>query len=174
VGTYEIMPSANMLITLEGDQLMSQPPGQGKVPLFAETEIDFFVKISEGQLKFLKDTADNVTHAVLYQSGTEIKAKRTSDKVFQRVAIPVNVEILKKYVGSYQLQQGFNLEISLEGEQLVSQPTGQSKSPLFAESQSKFFLTAVDAQIEFEQDGSGLVTNLILHQGPNHIKAAKM
>ncbi len=174
VGTYEIMPSANMLITLEGDQLMSQPPGQGKVPLFAETETDFFVKISEGQLQFLKDTTGNVTHAVLYQSGTEIKAKRTSDKVFQRVAIPVNVEILKKYVGIYQLQQGFNLEISLEGEQLISQPTGQSKAPLFAESQSKFFLTVVDAQIEFEQDESGLVTNLILHQGPNHIKAAKM
>jgi hypothetical protein len=174
VGTYEIMPSANMLITLEGDQLMSQPPGQGKVPLFAETEIDFFVKISEGQLKFLKDTADNVTHAVLYQSGTEIKAKRISADVFQRVAIPVSVEILKKYVGSYQLQPGFNLEISLEGEQLISQPTGQNKAPLFAESESKFFLTVVDAQIEFEQDEYGLVINLILHQGPNHIIATKM
>ena len=132
------------------------------------------MKVSEGQLKFIKDKTGNVTHAVLYQSGTEIKAKRISADVFQRVAIPVSVEILKKYVGSYQLQPGFNLEISLEGEQLMSQPTGQNKAPLFAESENSFFLTVVDAQIEFELDEYGLVTNLILHQGPNHIKATKM
>jgi CubicO group peptidase (beta-lactamase class C family) len=174
VGVYEVMPSANMSITLEGDQLMSQPPGQGKVPLFAETETDFFVKVSEGQLKFITDTKGRATHAILYQSGTEIKAPRINDNIVQRVAIPVSAEILKKYVGSYQLQPGFNLDITLEGEQLMSQPTGQNEAPLYAESESKFFLTIVDAQIEFEQDASGSVTGLILHQGPNHIKAAKM
>ncbi len=174
VGVYEVMPSANMSITLEGDQLMSQPPGQGKVPLFAETETDFFVRVSEGQLKFITDTKGKVTHAILYQSGTEIKAPKISDNVVQRVAVSVSAEKLKKYVGSYQLQPGFNMEITLEGEQLISQPTGQNKAPLYAESESKFFLTIVDAQIEFEQDASGSVTGLILHQGPNHIKAEKM
>src|SRR5690606_38739087 len=125
-------------------------------------------------LKFLTDTKGKVTHAVLYQSGTEIKAPRISDNIIQRVAIPLSAEKLKKYVGSYQLQPGFNLEITLEGDQLMSQPTGQNKAPLYAESENKFFLTIVDAQIEFEQDASGSVTSLILHQGPNDIKAAKM
>lgn len=174
VGTYEVMPSANMLITLEGDQLMSQPPGQGKVPLFAETETDFFVRVSEGQLKFIEDTQGKVIAAVLYQSGTEIKAPKVSDSVYQRIAISVSADKLKKYVGSYQLQPGFNLDITLENDQLMSQPTGQDKASLFAEGENKFFLTVVDAQIEFELDANGTVTNLILHQGPNHIKAGKI
>jgi hypothetical protein len=44
VGTYQMAPGVNMMITLAGDQLTSQMSGQGKVPLFAESETMFFPK----------------------------------------------------------------------------------------------------------------------------------
>ncbi len=38
VGTYELAPKVNMMIRLEGGQLVSQVSGQGKAPLFAKSE----------------------------------------------------------------------------------------------------------------------------------------
>ena len=43
-GKYEMRPGVLMTITVEGEQLVSQLPGQGKVPLFAETDGKFFPK----------------------------------------------------------------------------------------------------------------------------------
>ena len=63
-------------VTLEGDQLISQATGQGKIPLFAETETKFFTKVMDAQIEFLKDDKGAVTHLMLYQGAAEIKAPR--------------------------------------------------------------------------------------------------
>jgi len=55
--------------------------------------------------------------------------------------------------------------ITLENGQLMAQATGQSKFALFAESETRFFLKVVDAQIEFFRNDKGEVTHLVLHQG---------
>jgi len=88
-----------------------------------------------------------------------------SDKVAERKEIAVSPKILALYTGIYELRPGFDLVITLEGEQLVSQATGQDKIPLFAESETKFFPKVMDAEIEFPKDDRGAVTHLMLHQG---------
>jgi hypothetical protein len=55
----------------------------------------------------------------------------------------------------------------------MTQATGQGKIPLFAESESKFFPTLIDAEIEFFKDDQGKVTHLVLHQGGHEMKAPK-
>ncbi len=45
----------------------------------------------------------------------------------------------------------------------MEQATGQPKRPIFAESETMFFLKAVDAQIEFFKNAKGEVTHLVLH-----------
>jgi hypothetical protein len=47
----------------------------------------------------------------------------------------------------------------------MAQATNQPKFPLFAESETMFFLKLVDAQVEFFKDDKGNVTHLVLHQG---------
>ena len=47
------------------------------------------------------------------------------------------------------------------------------KTQLFAESETKFFLKVVDADLEFITDDKGAVTHLIMHQGPTETKAPK-
>jgi CubicO group peptidase (beta-lactamase class C family) len=91
----------------------------------------------------------------------------------ERNEISVQPDILAKYVGTYQLAPEFNIVITLEGSQLMEQATGQAKLPLFAESEAKFFLKIVDAQIEFFRDDKGEVTNLVLHQGGRDVKGMK-
>jgi hypothetical protein len=63
--------------------------------------------------------------------------------------------------------------ITVEGGQLMSQATGQGKIPLFAMSETKFFPKVMDAEIEFVKDDKGVVTQMVLHQGPGEIKAAR-
>jgi CubicO group peptidase (beta-lactamase class C family) len=91
----------------------------------------------------------------------------------ERKEITVSTEILKKYVGTYELTPKFSLAITLEDGQLISQGTNQGKVPMFAESETMFFLKLVDAQIEFEKNEKGEVTNLVLHQNGRDVKGVK-
>ena len=172
VGTYQLAPKINMMITLEGGQLMSQVSGQGKVPLFATSETKFFPKVVDAVIEFGKDDRGAGAYLVLHQGGRDMKAPRTSDKVVERKEITVSPNILAQYTGTYELQPGFDLVITLEGGQLMSQATGQGKIPLFAESETRFFPKVIDAEIEFFKDDKG-VTHLVLHQGPAEIKAPR-
>jgi len=52
-------------------------------------------------------------------------------------------------------------------------PKGQPQAELFPESETKFFLKVVDAQVTFVKDDKGAVTHLIWHQGRDQ-KAKKI
>ena len=173
VGVYQLMPQVTNTVRLVDGHLTTQLSGQPAFPLFAETETKFFLKVVDAQVAFFKDASDRVTHLVQYQGGRELKADRISDTVVERRAISVPVETLARYVGVYELNPGFALTITLENGQLMSQATNQAKAPLFAETEKLFFLKIVDAQVEFAQDDKGIVTQLTLHQGGQHLKATR-
>lgn len=173
VGVYELAPAFKIAITVEGNQLMTQATGQAKLPLFARSETKFFLKVVDAQIEFLKDAQGVVFSLKLYQNNQEMSAPRISDKVEERKVIELSPDRLAKYVGTYELQPPSNLMITLEGNQLMAQATGQGKIPIFAESEIKFFAKAVDVQIEFLKDNKGEVTHLLLHQGPVEIKAPR-
>ena len=56
------------------------------------------------------------------------------------------------------------LAVRLSGTQLTAQLTGQGQLPIFPESETKFFLKIVDAQLEFQNDAGGAITAVVLHQ----------
>jgi CubicO group peptidase (beta-lactamase class C family) len=91
----------------------------------------------------------------------------------ERKEITVSPTVLGAYVGTYQLTPDFAIVVTLEGGQLMEQATGQPKFPLFAESETKFFLKVVDAEVEFFKNEKGEVTHLILHQGGQDQKGTK-
>ena len=173
VGTYELAPNFNIMITLEGNQLSAQASGQGEFPIYAETETKFFYKVVDARIEFFKNDQGEVTRLVLYQNNQEIPGRRISGEVAERKEVSVSPEIVKQYVGTYELRPGFDMVITLENGQLMSQATGQGKIPIFVETETKFFVKVVDAQIEFLKDENGVVTHLMLHQGPTEIKAPR-
>jgi len=91
----------------------------------------------------------------------------------ERKEITVSTDVLRQYVGTYHLAPTFSIVITLEGNRLMSQATNQPALPLFPESETSFFLKAVDAQIEFAKNDKGEVTSLTLRQGGNEMKALK-
>lgn len=76
-------------------------------------------------------------------------------------------------VGTYELRPGIELTITLEDDQVVSQLTGQAKVAVFPETETRFFLKAVDAQLEFFKDANGAVTRVMLLQGTRAIKGSR-
>jgi CubicO group peptidase (beta-lactamase class C family) len=91
-----------------------------------------------------------------------------------RTTIAVAPSVLARYVGTYQAAPGFNLTYTLENGQLMTQATGQQKFPVFPESQTRFFLKVVNAEIEFFTDDKGQVSYLILYQNGQGHKALKI
>jgi CubicO group peptidase (beta-lactamase class C family) len=90
--------------------------------------------------------------------------RRGAAPVVERTEVEVAVDILESYVGEYELAPSFSIVVTLENGALFGQATGQPVFPLFAESETKFFLKVVDAQVSFVTDDSGAVTEMILHQ----------
>jgi len=77
---------------------------------------------------------------------------------------PVAEEILKEYVGRYELAPNFVITVTLEGNQLAIQATNQPKAAIYPESETKFYLKVVDARVEFVRDENQRVAKLILYQ----------
>jgi hypothetical protein len=75
----------------------------------------------------------------------------------ERKAIAVPAASLARYVGAYELAPKAVMTITLEGDGLAAQLTGQGRLPIFPQSETLFFSKVVDAQIEFAADGSSLV-----------------
>ncbi len=82
----------------------------------------------------------------------------------ERTAIKGDPKIYDSYVGNYELTPSFVIAVTKEGGRIFVQATGQPQFEVFPESETKFFLTVVDAQITFVKDDKGSVTHLILHQ----------
>jgi len=104
--------------------------------------------------------------AILFRENYEIPRERLVAKV--------DPAIYDAYVGRYELSPTFILTITRDGDRLLSQATNQPQVEIFPESETKFFLRVVDAQISFGQDQTGAVTHLILHQGGRDQTARKV
>jgi len=85
-----------------------------------------------------------------------------------RTAVAVDAQTLDRYVGEYELAPTFHIVVTREAAGLFIQATAQPKFPIFAESETEFFLKVVDAQITFSRDG------LILHQNGQNLPGRKI
>ena len=85
-GIYALAPTFNMTITLVNGRLISQTTGQGKVPLFAESETMFFPKDINAEIEFPKDEKGPASQMILHQNGRDLTGKRLDDAEAKKVA----------------------------------------------------------------------------------------
>lgn len=90
-----------------------------------------------------------------------------------RTEVDVSREVKARYTGEYELAPTFILTVTLEGDQLMTQATGQGKIPIFPESDTKFFPKVIDALITFETDEGGKATGLVLEQNGRRMPAKR-
>jgi serine-type D-Ala-D-Ala carboxypeptidase/endopeptidase len=76
VGQYQLAPKFVLSVMREGDQLFAQATGQGKAPIFAESDHGFFYKAIDAQITFEIDSGGRAASLTLHQGGANVPAKR--------------------------------------------------------------------------------------------------
>jgi CubicO group peptidase (beta-lactamase class C family) len=171
-GVYDFEDESSRIITLEDGQFFSQRIGSGKFKIYPQDKSTFVFDTGLSSLHFATDKAG--VKEVLFKNRREVvKGIKTNKPIPARTEISVSTEVMKQYAGVYEIQPGFDLTITLEDGHLMSQATGQAKVEIFPESQTKFFLKVVDAQLEFISDGDGKYNSLILYQGGRQIEGKR-
>jgi serine-type D-Ala-D-Ala carboxypeptidase/endopeptidase len=91
-----------------------------------------------------------------------------------RTEIALDPTAKQAFVGQYQLAPNFILTITLEGDQLFAQATGQQKVAAFAESPTGLFLKIVNAQMTFVMSPDGHASSMVLHQNGRDLPAPRL
>jgi len=139
----------------------------------AEGADDLFIQVARtGQTKVVKQLLESgklkpvsLSRALMAAGEAQPEIVALLVKAGAKPLPKLSAELLEEYVGKYELQPGFVLDVRRNDDQLVVQATGQPEFPIFAESETKFFLTVVEATVEFQRNAEGKVDRLILNQG---------
>lgn len=96
----------------------------------------------------------------------------------ERKPVPIAKEELKKFIGTYDLSPAFAITITVGGDSLMAQGTGQGHAiPMMyqgnAGGHARFYVPHFDAEVEFVPDATGEVASLVLHQGGGSIPGKK-
>jgi aryl-alcohol dehydrogenase-like predicted oxidoreductase len=79
-------------------------------------------------------------------------------------AVELPAAVLDRYVGEYEFPTGMTLTVRREGVGLAAGPTGQEEIALSTLSETRFAIPGGPQGIEFQLDGEGTVTGLLLDQ----------
>jgi len=77
VGKYDFGQGIGIMsVTREADRLFAQLTGQPKFEIFPKSETEFFLKVVNAQIRFVKDVNGKVTKAVHSQAGRTLEVRR--------------------------------------------------------------------------------------------------
>lgn len=110
----------------------------------------------------LTNTATGLVDAVAEKLLVALHGRDVTPPVFEK-PIAVERSKLEPLVGKYRLMPGLEFDVTLEGDVVRAQLTGQPSWRLYPRSPTEFFYRVVDASVTFEFDGDA-VKQLVLHQ----------
>jgi CubicO group peptidase (beta-lactamase class C family) len=168
VGRYDYQ-AAVMTVSVEGDALFAQLTGQPKLRIFPKAKDEFFWKVADADVVFVRNEKGEVIAARHTQGGNTFTAKKLGED-----AVKLTAEQLDSFLGQYQYGPGVVMTASRDGTQLFAQLTGQPKLPIFPLSETEFEWRVVKAKVQFVKDANGKVTKVLHHQGETKIDAPKI
>ena len=164
IGTYEFEEGVVRYITKEEGQIYSQREGSTKMTIFPMSEDTYIFEDGMIEYKFENIDGKKVVHmlrASMDMIGKEVDKAPPAAKN----EIQLSADVLKQYIGKFELAPAFHIVTTVEGGKLFAQATGQPKFELFAENETDFFLKVVQAEVKFSTDDKGNVNMLTLYQG---------
>ncbi|NNK87148.1 MAG: serine hydrolase [Flavobacteriaceae bacterium] len=174
VGAYQFEDGAVRFITLENGKLQSQREGSTKFEIFA-LDTDYFI-FEEGTISYkFSNDGEGKRHVVMSNNG----ALSTGHEIGREPPAPkeeisLDESVLKTYIGKYEMNPEFLIEIRVRAGEIFAQASGQPEFQLFAEAEDKFFLKVIPAEIEFNKEDSGSVSGMTLMQGGQKIPLKKI
>lgn len=85
VGLYQLNDNAVFTITRDGAQLVAQLTGQGAIPIYPQSNTEFFYKAIDAQVSFITDAKGRATSLILHQGGGNIPMPRIDAAAAQQI-----------------------------------------------------------------------------------------
>ncbi|HYH44861.1 MAG TPA: serine hydrolase [Thermoanaerobaculia bacterium] len=175
-GVYDF-DGVKRTITLEDGKLFAQREGSEKLALVPVAKNELAYARSFSRISFEIDAAKAIRSATFTARGqATARGTRVAEAPAPRREVTLDPALLDRYSGVYELAPGFQLTVTREGTQLFMQATGQGRAEAFAESETRFFLKVVDAQLVFTPaaDPAGKAAVLTLIQGGREMPAKRV
>lgn len=173
-GIYANEEGTEITILVDEGRLNGVRPGGSRRKMIPIEKDRFIFENSLMYAAFTRDVTGKVISVVSDDRGEVATWTRTDKKVETKMEKSLPAELLDKYAGEYQIEPGFTLTFTCEGDRFFTQATGQPRFEIFAESETKFFLKVVDAQVEFVADPEGKFDKMILYQGGQRIEGKRI
>lgn len=159
-----------------GAKLFAQSKGGAKNELYPASATEFFLRDNPARFTFVSSSGGPVTGLRIQSriGPAQIFAKTDKPLPQERQAVKIEAALFDRLAGEYELAPNFTITILRRGDKLISHAPGQPEVELFPESETRFFLKVVDAQVDFTLDASGRATGLVLHQGGQDLPARKI
>jgi hypothetical protein len=167
-GRYDYR-SGVMTVTVEANRLFAQLTGQPKLEIFPRSANEFFWKVTDASVVFVRNEKGEVTAARHTQGGATFTAPRLAE-----AEVKLTEAELDAILGQYQYAPGMVLTVTRDKDRVLAQLTGQPRFPIFPKSASEFEWRVVPATVEFAKDAAGRVTKAIHRQGGSTIEAPKV
>jgi uncharacterized pyridoxamine 5'-phosphate oxidase family protein len=158
-GRFQLLNIGVMTITTENNKLYAQLSGQPKFEIFPMAEDEFFWKVVDARIKFIKDEKGEISHTILFQNGQEVKAEKLKEEVIAEI----DPAILDNYTGKYKLNDNLIVTILKENNKLFAQPTNQPKLEMLPTSDTDFVIKEINAKLSFVKGENGKVNKIKLN-----------
>lgn len=165
-GVFELDANSRFTVIQRGDNLWVRLTGQPFFRLFFVGNDRFFLKVVAAELQFAR-TDGKVSRVSLFQNNREQRATKSTKPPPTLIFRPKKE--LQPFVGVYDLAPGATFTLSVRGETLFAELTGQPSFPVFETKPNHFEYDVVPASLDFKFDPSGAVTALVLNQNSTHL-----
>ena len=166
--------SARVLRVVDGD-LTAQRTGGQRRTLMPIGKDEFLYDDGLTRFTIERDAAGAVAGMRFFAGGEGpgvLLARSTATLPAERREVPLRQAEIDRVLGTYRAAAG-NMKVFFDGSRLMAQMAGQPAAEIFAESPSVFFLTVVDATLEFGA-GNGPAPSVVLRQGSDTREFARV
>jgi CubicO group peptidase (beta-lactamase class C family) len=169
-GRYDFGNSAVMMITAEGDKLFAKLSGQSKFEIFPSAPDEYFWKVVDAKIKFVRNDKGVVTHGEFEQSGRKLNIQKMADIM----VASVDPKIYLDYTGKYDYGNNFFISVTTENDKIYAQGSNQPKFEMYPVSETEFALKDINARIIFIREADKKVSKLTLDMAGQKKDAPKV
>lgn len=173
-GTYFNANGEKYYVFYRDVQLQFQAAGEPSLKVFAITEHHFDSKSIPIEIEFSDNGTDSSQSFTLYQNGKEITATRKKNQLSTTPAQAPDKYSLSQFEGTFKIRPGFYITLTKVDNRLSAQISGQEENQAKHLGKAKYYIKALDANIEFIPDSDGDFNTLKIFQSGRTVIAVRL
>ncbi len=162
-GVYRSNDGSEKWISLQDGSLVLHDKGGIKTKITPVVEDRFAIDEGLSSVEFYHDDNNGTPHFLLDNLGDSSRWEKISDEIFVLNTMVLSQEQLQKFVGKYNFEGAFTLEIFIEEGRIFGKVGGDAKE-ISPYGPDRCFVLEMDARLIFDIGDSGIVSGLTFMQ----------